>query len=94
MKCVDYKEVRKGALLGFASIAMPSGMVIRDCSHCESGGKQWVAPPGKPQIDKDKQTVFKDGKLQYTNIITFTTRDKQDAWGAAALEAVQAYLAG
>ena len=94
MKCIKFKDMKKGALLGFADLEMDSGMIINECTLLESNGSRWVSPPGKPQIDKDKQVVFKDGKMQYTAVIAFRDKAVRDKWSAAAVVAIEAFLGG
>ncbi len=35
----DWKPMRKGALRGFASVSMPSGMIMREVSILQSNGR-------------------------------------------------------
>lgn len=95
MKCLEYKEMRKGSLIGFATLEMDSGLIIKDCTFCEGGGRQWVSPPGKPQIDKDGTVVRDDnGKQKYVNIIQFRTKEIQDNWSGQAVRAIAAHISG
>ncbi len=93
MKCIEYRSIaRPGVLRGFATIEMDSGIILRDCSYCEQNARRWVSPPAKPQLDKDKQPILKDGKLQYVNIVTFRDRGVGDKWSDQAVKAISEYL--
>lgn len=91
MKCIKFKAMEKGALLGFADLEMDSGMVIHECTLMLSNGSKWVSPPGKPQLDANKAPVYKDGKMQYTAVITFRDKAIRQKWSDAAVRAVEAF---
>lgn len=91
MKCTAYTPMQKGALLGFATLEMSSGMILRDCSHCLTGGREWVGPPSKPRVDANGCTVEKDGKRQYVNVVTFATREIGDKWSEQAVRAIRQF---
>jgi hypothetical protein len=48
-----WKPVRKGALIGFAAISLPSGLEIDDVPVLISGGRAWAALPARPVITND-----------------------------------------
>ena len=72
----NWKPLRKGSLVGFVSITMPSGITIHEVSILETNGKFWASPPSKPMIDRDGRVMIgDDGKRRYTPIIEFADRD-------------------
>jgi len=82
--------MNKGTLLGFATVEMPSGLVMYDVGVHRSGSNAWASPPGKPQLDRDKQPIVKDGKLQYAKVVGFTSKDRRDRWSDAIIAELQA----
>lgn len=94
MKCTEFKLISRNTLQGFATIEMTSGLVIKDCALHLSHGSEWCAPPSKPQVDQDGNARRgADGKLQYTPIISFTTKEIRDNWSSQAVRAIAHYRA-
>lgn len=85
-----FKPLRKGALIGFASVRLPAGLLIADCPVCTSHGKTWASLPSKPVLDRDGRHVEKDGKKQYAAILQWSDRATADRWSAALVELVRA----
>ncbi|NBB69095.1 MAG: hypothetical protein GVY33_02040 [Alphaproteobacteria bacterium] len=85
MNITEWRPINKGTLLGFATVEMPSGMVIHDVGINRNGDGTWASPPGKPQLDRDKQLIFKNGKLQYAKVVGFTSKDRRDRWSDAII---------
>jgi hypothetical protein len=91
MKIVDWRPLRRNTLLGFATVEMPSGMVMAEIGIMRADRGEWAAPPSKPQIDRDG-VGMKDaaGKLKYTPIISFTSKEVRDRFSNAVIEALRA----
>ena len=92
IKCIEFREINKGALIGFAKLELPSGIIINDCQMCESNASRWVSPPSRMMRDSTDQPVVKEGKTQYIPIISFKDRATRDAWSKAALKATDDFL--
>jgi len=87
--CVEFKPLRKGALRGFATFELqPTGLRLKECSALQSHGQRWIGMPSKPQITSEKTVRLVDGKAQYVNILEWTSRERADAFKAAALAAL------
>jgi hypothetical protein len=87
--CTEFKPLRKGALHGFAVFELqPTGLRLRDCTVMEASGRRWIGLPGKPQITAEKTVRVVDGKAQYVAIVEWTSRERADAFKAAALAAL------
>jgi len=87
--CVEFKPMRKGALCGFATFELqPTGLRIKDCTAMLSHGQRWIGLPSKPQITAERTVRLVDGKPQYTNILEWLSRERADAFKAAALAAL------
>jgi hypothetical protein len=93
VRIVDFRSVRRNSLLGFARVELPSGMVIADVTVMLAGttGRPWASPPSKPMVDREG-VVLKDpnGKIRYTPIIEFTSREIRTRWSDAVIAAMQA----
>ena len=77
----DWRPVARGALLGFARVELPSGMIISDVTILSGSSGHWASPPSRPQIGKDG-TVVKDdaGKIRYSPIIEFRDKVTRNRW--------------
>ena len=86
----DWRPLRKGALRGFASVSMPSGMQLREVSIMQSNGRAWASPPSKPMIDRNGCVMLDDaGKRRYSAIIEFASKETRDRWSAAVIVALR-----
>ncbi len=86
----EFRALNKNSLRGFATVELPSGLVIRDISMHTSNGRSWAALPAKPQFDKDGSPRLKDGKPQYVAIVLWKDRDLADRFSEALVELVTA----
>jgi hypothetical protein len=93
MICLDFKPVRKNSLLGFATIQMTSGLILKECTYHSLAGKSWASPPGKPQTDGSGSPMKDEkGKAKYVNIVDFASKDVRDKWSGQAVAAVELFL--
>jgi hypothetical protein len=91
MKVLEWREMRRNSPTGFAKIEMPSGMQISDVCILAGETGPWASPPSKPQIDRDGRVLTgANGKVKYTPIIAFASRDLRGKWSAAVIEALRA----
>jgi hypothetical protein len=90
--CRKFTKLRRNTLLGFADVAIVDwGVTLRDVAIHSRNGSRWAAPPARPQL-KDGAVVKDDaGKVQYTPIVEFASREARDAFSAAVIAAVQAH---
>ncbi len=87
----NWKALRKGSLLGFVSVTMPSGMTLHEVCVMTSHGRFWASPPSKPMIDRNGIVMTgDDGKRRYSPIIEFESKDTRERWSDAVIEAVKA----
>lgn len=88
---LEWRPLRKNSLLGFARVQFPSGLIIADVTVLNGERGPWASPPSKPQIDRDGM-VLKDvnGKIKYTPILDFVSREKRNQWSQAVVDALQA----
>jgi DNA-binding cell septation regulator SpoVG len=81
----NWKPIVKGALRGFFSVALPSGMVLHDCTAYEKDGKRWVNGPSK-------SFTAKDGKVTYKPLVDFADKATRDKFSASVLAALDAHV--
>jgi hypothetical protein len=89
IKILDWRALRKGALLGFTKVEFPSGLIIR-CDDPRRRARHWASPPSKPMIGRDGAVMKDDrGKIRYSPIIEFRDRDLRDKWSSAVVDAAR-----
>ena len=87
----NWRPLRKGSLIGFVSVSMPSGITIHEISILETNGRFWASPPSKPMIDRNGVVMIDDnGKRRFAPIVEFTTREIRSRWSDAVVEALRA----
>ena len=85
----DWREMRRNSLRGFACIRY-ADLVIRDIAVHNSHGKRWASLPSKPIINSEGVARRQDnGKIQYANILEWSSRDLQDKFSQAVVEALE-----
>ena len=50
IRILEFRSVQKGALRGFAKIALSSGMIISDVTILAGDRGPWASPPSKPMV--------------------------------------------
>src|SRR5690349_16480409 len=85
-----WRPVRKGALLGFCQVAMPSGMILIDVTILTGERGPWASPPARPMTDRDG-TPLRDerNKVRYAPVIEFSSRNIRDRWSKAVIEVMR-----
>lgn len=87
----DFRAHRSGALIGFASIVLPGGIVVEGISLYAKGDARWANPPRKPQISRDGHLERDEqGKPLYEPTIGFASAAAKQAWSSAVVRAVEA----
>ena len=86
----NWKPLRKGSLVGFVSVSMPSGIIIHEVSILETNGRFWASPPSKPMIDRHGVAMTDDnGKRRFAPLIEFRDQDTRSRWSDAVIEALR-----
>jgi hypothetical protein len=91
---LDWKSLERNTLRGFANVVVKElQLVIRDVAIHERDGKRWVQLPGKPQIDRDGNTIRDPaiGRIKYVPVLEFGSRRVADAFGQRVLEALDVH---
>jgi DNA-binding cell septation regulator SpoVG len=91
MQIRDWRPMRKGNLLGFAKVELPSGMILNDVTILAGDRGAWASPPSKPMIDRDGLAI-KDanGKLKYSPLVEFASKEVRDRFSATVIDALRA----
>ena len=86
---LDWRPLRKGAVLGFAKVEFPSGMIL--VAVCVLSGDQgaWASPPSKPMMGRDGPVKDRNGKQRYAAMVEFNSRETKDRWSAAVIAAME-----
>jgi hypothetical protein len=91
--CSELRPLQRNTLCGFALVEIAEvKLTIRDVAIHQKNNSRWAQLPAKPQITKDG-TVVKDpatGKVAYTHLMDFSSREVRDAFCAAVVRAVLA----
>ena len=91
IRVLDWRPLAKGALLGFAKVEFPSGMIISDVCVLSGEKGTWASPPSKPMIDRDGHVLRDDKqKIRYSPIIEFSSKDIRNKWSSAVIDALRA----
>jgi hypothetical protein len=87
----DFKPLHRATLRGFFNAAMPSDLVLHEVALHHRDGTWWVQPASKPMLSRDG-TVLRDdaGKIRYSPIVSFRTKQARDRFNRAVLEALRA----
>src|SRR5882672_10421325 len=85
----DFRAFTKNTLRGFATVELPSGLIIHEISVHTQNGKSWVAMPAAPQTTNGTVRVVA-GKPQYKKLIGWKDRDLSDRFSEVVVAAVRA----
>ena len=87
---LDFRALRKNSLLGFAKVELPSGMIVADVTVLSGERGPWASPPSKLMVGRDG-VAMKDatGKLRYSPIIEFTSKEIRDKFSEAVIAAIR-----
>ena len=80
----DWKPLIKGALRGFFSVTLPSGLILRQCAVFEKDGRRFVNGPS--------QSFTNGGKTTYKPLVEFVDKPTRDKFNTAVLAALDEHL--
>ncbi len=84
MSIDNWKPIFRGALRGFFTVTLSSGMVIHQCQTFEKNGKRWFNPPS--------QSYVSSGVTNYKPTIEFTDKATRELWSDSILQALDLHL--
>jgi len=85
---LDWKPLAKNSLLGFVKLRLGALEIIDVTIHCKEGS-YWAGLPSKAQIDRDGNTRKADGKVQYSPVIAWSTKEARDRFSASVIAALR-----
>lgn len=80
-------------LLGYATLEMRGGLILRDCAVHQGGTKRWVISTAVPVMPELAQRVSPDRKSQFAGVIKFASKKARETWSDTAVAAIERYLA-
>jgi hypothetical protein len=86
-----FRPLPKGALIGFADIELPGGLLVHDCPifRAKDAGA-WAALPAKPVVDRDgKQRPDINGKRQFAPMLEWRSRELSNRFSAAVTALIE-----
>jgi hypothetical protein len=86
----EFRPFLKNSLIGFCRVRMPNGLVFHDVSVHRQGDAVWASPSAKAQIGRDGTHIKKDGKPQYSPVVSFASKEVRDKFSDAILGALRA----
>ena len=91
----SFSAIRKNTLRGFATVQLPSGMIVADVGIHTDSGRAWASPPSKPMLSRDGAVMRDDaGKVRYSPIITFASKELRNRFSAAIVDAMETAYPG
>jgi hypothetical protein len=89
--CRKFLPLERNTLRGFAEISIPDwNLTIRDVAIHSKNASTWAQPPSKPQIRDGVVVKDQAGKIQYTAIFDFSSREARNRFSDAVVAAVLA----
>jgi hypothetical protein len=89
MRLISWKPLVKNSLRGFATIELPIGLKIIDCPVLVGSNGAWATLPSRPVLDRDGRQAKPDGKLQYSTILEWKSRDLSERFSQTIVELVR-----
>ena len=91
MQLLDWKRLDKGALVGRATVLLPSGLQISDIGIFQKDGQAWSQLPSEAMRDASGQ-ILKDerGKARYRSPLKWSTRELQERFSDALIGLIEA----
>jgi hypothetical protein len=89
-RILSWRPLRRGALLGFAKVAFPSGVVLAEVAIMRGPTHAWCAPPTRPRLHRGELVRKTNGKIQQLDLIEFMSSDIKDRWSHSIIAALRA----
>jgi hypothetical protein len=90
VEILSFVARRQNSLQGFCEVKLASGMVLHDVSVHIDGARAWSMPAAKPMLDKNGVALRDErGKIHYSPVITFASKEQRDRFSDAIIEAVR-----
>ena len=90
MQLIEWRPLIKNSLRGFASVALPCGLKIRDIPVLLGRNGPWASLPNKSLLDNNgQQKRDANGKPAYVAILKWRDRELSDRFSAAVVELIR-----
>ena len=92
LKLENFKPLPRNSLRGFAAVTIePIGLTIDDVHvHQAENGTAYALLPSKAQLRADGSVIRRDdGKIAYSPILKFGSREAQDRFSHGVIELVR-----
>jgi hypothetical protein len=90
MQLLEWRRIDKGALVGRASVLLPSGLQISDVGVFQKESRSWAQLPAEPMRDAAGGMLKDDrGKIRYRSPLKWSSRELQDGFSAALVAIVE-----
>jgi hypothetical protein len=87
LRLVSGRLLRKGSLVGFATVELPIGLIVHDCSVHQVNGKRWAALPGRAQIEDGRHRLDPaTGKPAYNIVLSWRDHRLAQAFSRRVVE--------
>lgn len=91
MQLLDWKRLDKGALVGRATVLLPSGLQISDIGVFTKDARRWAQMPAEAMRSADGQPIKDErGKTRYRSLLKWATRELQDGFSSALIALIEA----
>jgi hypothetical protein len=89
-RALDFRYVRRDALVGIAKIQFPSGLILCEVGIYQAGSRIWARPPARAWIENG-QTVIdpKTGHPRWQPVVTFANHGVKSRWSSEIVQAVR-----
>jgi hypothetical protein len=84
LQASNWKAIEKNTLRGFASLKLPCGLIIHNCSLHEQNGSRWIGMPGG-------RYQKADGETAYAPAVEFSDRESREEFRISALRAIDQF---
>lgn len=90
VRIIDFKPQANGSLVGFVDVEFASGLQLLGIVIMRGDDGLYALPPGRPKLDATGKPRRKpNGKVDYSTIIKFRSRDIANKWSKQIIEALQ-----
>lgn len=91
---LDWKEMKRNTLRGFAKIRLGKWMILHDVAVHAGSGRRWATAASKPQIKDGAVVKGDDGKMKYVPIVEWTDREASESFSEGVIAAVESLHPG
>jgi hypothetical protein len=84
---LNWRPLAKGSLLGFAEIRL-GALIITDVTVNQSNGTRWAGLPAKAQIDREGNVRRDNGKILYSKVMQWATKEAGDRFSQSVIAAI------